>query len=269
LIFFDIFLFGHFLLKDNYLFEKDLNIQAVKCLSRIVVNGQKIIGKSLPIIVNTIVDYIKKLSSNPAYPDFSHYLFEILAATISRAGGDLGYVEGPVFELLSYILENDVTDFIPYVFQIIGTYLLCYPEGTTPSSFYIEKYSYFIQAQLWQPQGNIPALAFLIRSYIIKLPNLIIDSIEQILGICQLVLPMPLSHIHAFYIIIAIFQFMPLEFSNSILPQVMQIIGSQLSNEELSKYRQAYASFMSNAAFILSPDILVSALNPVKDYIRV
>ncbi|KAH0787558.1 exportin-2 [Histomonas meleagridis] len=240
-------------------FNDELNIQAVRCLLRIVCGGQQFIQPHIPSITNTLIDYIMKMCQHPIYPEFTHQIFEIFAASITKANVNVQVIEQQILQMCTFILQNNVIDYTPYAFQLIGVYLLGNPDEV--NQFYVEQYTNFIAPQIWQPQGNIPALTYLMRAYCIKLPQLICQSMPQILLICQQLLQMSLSNVNAFSIFTYIFRYLQPEITLPYLQQVIALIVPQIGNEQLIKYRQSFAVLMANFANFLGPINLIQNIN--------
>ena len=67
---------------------------------------------------------LTEVSKNPRNPAFNHYVFEGVAGLVKAAcAGDpqqCAHFEGLLFPPFQHILEMDVTEFAPYVFQILS-----------------------------------------------------------------------------------------------------------------------------------------------------
>ena len=233
----------------------DYNLIAARCLMRIVIKCGPDIAPHISGILSTCVRYLFELCRNPQDPAFNHCLFEIIVGAVTKVGIPVTQIEGQVIELLSLILNNDVTDFIPYVFQIIGCFMLSYPEGSVINEFYSQQFGFFLNPNQWMANGNVPALALLMQAYCIKLPQLIMDNIQQLFVICQGLLKGVRTHEQAFNIFLSIFRFIPREFTFQVLPQIYNLVIEPFRiNEIPKKYRTSYAMFMSDACFYLGPD---------------
>lgn len=250
-----------------FVIDSSYNVHAVSCLTKIVEFGHEYVQPYLKSIINTCTNYILRISENNKDSNFIHYIFEIMAAAATKTQINIVSIEMPVLELINQIISNNVSDYIPYAFQLIGTYLLSYPEGSEINTFYPQQFPFFLNSELWQPQGNIPALVSVIRAYSIKLPELVIENMNQILEITTFLLNMPRAHVHAFTIYEIFFHFFAPNISEVILQQVLPLVSSQVTNQELVLYRQSFALFLANAACNLGADTLIQYLNPLDEYI--
>lgn len=252
-------LFTTFTIGDQY------NIPAAKCLLRLVVTGGSVIFPAVKMIVHACADYIRKLANRPNQnADFCHALFEILAAAVSRAKFPVNELEEDSISLMVAILQNEVTEYMSYTFQIIACYLAAYPEGVRPSNFYYERFSDFLAPHLWLSLGNIPGLAVLLRSYCIKCPELVMGAFDAVGSTCQKLLTGARTHLHALSILMSVLRFIPPEMSAPALPAIMQLVTAPTTAEEqILKYQTNFALFMSDACWFIGPDAVVSHLpNP-------
>lgn len=102
------------------------------------------------------------------------------------AGLTMAAIEQQLFPLFQLILQNDVAEFLPYVFQVFALQLRYYapqPRAgapTTPARLpvpqpYLELFPFLLTPLLWERSGNVPALTRLLCSYAAALG----DSIED------------------------------------------------------------------------------------------
>lgn len=94
----------------------------IKCLYRIFnfLKTDATPDVSLPAL-GVILEVIKRVSSNPSNPSFSHFLFESLATIVKILAVSREYrptVEAQVVPVLSVLIQQTVHDFIPYCFQV-------------------------------------------------------------------------------------------------------------------------------------------------------
>lgn len=201
------------------------------------------------------------MAAHPTHPQFCHVLFEIIVASITKAKIKISTAEKAVFNLINLILSNNVTDYVPYTFQIIGTYLLGHSSDEEIDQFYINQFQEILNPIYWQPQGNIPGIAFMIKAYCIRTPQLIQETISTILELCNSLMTKSLSHSNAFTIFSDLIEFHPnRDLIISIIPQILSIVISQIGNDQLVQFKQSFAILMSDISNFLTPDILISSL---------
>merc|ERR1712232_1250017 len=106
------------------------------------------------------------MSANPSNPVFNHNLFEAIASIVKVCvPTQPDPVEAALLPSLGQIMERNVTDFLPYTFQILGLLL---DASSTVKPLYQELFGRLLSTELWRAQANIPGLIRLLRAYFTK-----------------------------------------------------------------------------------------------------
>ena len=71
-----------------------------------------------------------------------------------------------MFPIFKYVLEQDITEFIPYAFQLLSLMLELHDQSIP--NVYLELFLFLLMPVLWERPGYIPALVKLLQSYIKK-----------------------------------------------------------------------------------------------------
>lgn len=134
-----------------------------------------------------LVQVLMVVARNPTQPGFNHYLFESIGALI-RFGCSLENVssaEAVLFPPFQTILQEDVQEFHPYVFQILAQ-LVEMRHGNLPDN-YLVLLAPLLAPMFWERQGTVPALARLLRAYVAAAAGEIVTRslLPGILGVFQ------------------------------------------------------------------------------------
>ena len=123
----------------------------------------------LDAILTNLTNVLNAICKNPSKPHFNHYLFEtygVLIRSICLSNRKL--IEGfekNLFPIFNYILQQDITEFIPYAFQLLSLMLELYVDNIIPD-VYKELFPFLLMPLLWERPGYIPALTRLLQAYI-------------------------------------------------------------------------------------------------------
>jgi exportin-2 (importin alpha re-exporter) len=194
---------GLFMVFDN----PDLpeNDYVMKCIMRILSLLGPEVRPVVPLILNKLTAALERVCKNPSNPHFNHYLFESVAllvkgvcfsSTDPRATIDAcNQFEGLLFPPFQAVLALDVTEFVPYVFQILAQLLSARPVASGLSPAYLTLFPPLLAPVLWERKGHIPALADLLRAYIaVGMKDIIAGgNIEGVLGVFQKLLASKVS----------------------------------------------------------------------------
>lgn len=123
-------------------------------------------GVTLP----RLTEILQQVAKNPSRPHFNHYLFETLALAITivckAEPNAVNSFEEALFPIFQGILQQDVAEFMPYVFQLLSL-LMETREGTTaiPEPYWA-LFPCLLSPALWDRSGNVTPLIRLICSFI-------------------------------------------------------------------------------------------------------
>jgi exportin-2 (importin alpha re-exporter) len=176
------------------------NDYAMKCIMRVLSVVGSDIAPVTALVLQHLTTALERVCKNPVNPHFNHYLFECLAVLVRSccgtgagpppgAGPDpCAQFEGLLFPPFQAVLAQDVTEFVPYVFQILAQLLNARPAAQCGlSAPYQALLPPLLSPTLWERKGNVPALTDLVRAYVGKGVAHILasNSLTGVLGVFQ------------------------------------------------------------------------------------
>mmetsp|Transcript_114882 Transcript_114882/g.199027 ORF Transcript_114882/g.199027 Transcript_114882/m.199027 type:complete len:964 (+) Transcript_114882:72-2963(+) len=181
------------------------------------------------------------MAENPANPVFNHNLFEAIAAivkvTVSARPDD---VEAALLPTMGTILEKNVTDFLPYTFQILGLLL---DATSSVKPIYQALFARLLTVELWQAMANIPGLIRLIRAYFTKhavFGELLKANMENLLGRFQLVLNNRRTESSAIDLLNAMYLHLPADFYQQYFKTLVTLLLTRLQNSKSPKFQKDF-----------------------------
>jgi exportin-2 (importin alpha re-exporter) len=141
-----------------------------------------------------LVTKLTAAAANPVNPSFNHYMFETIAALVKNVcavhAEALPAFDSTLCPLVRQILDQDVQEFAPYVFQLLSMLLELHRKagGAVPQS-HMEMLSPLLMPVFWERPGYVPALAPLIVSYLRGAAAHIVSNsqVSAIIKVCALV----------------------------------------------------------------------------------
>ncbi|KAJ3191341.1 Exportin-2 [Irineochytrium annulatum] len=243
------------------------NDYVMKAILRVIVVCREAI---LPCVTETLAELtntIKIVSTNPSNPKFNHFLFEALGALIRHVCAAnpklVGEFEGLLFAPFQAILQSDVSEFMPYVFQLLSQLLSFHSEGGIPEA-YQQMFTPLLQQVLWESYANIPALVMLLETYLMKGARQIVEGnqIKPILGIFQKLLSSRLNDHHGLDLLQTIYQYVPLQYLADYHKPIFQLILTRLTQSKTPKLVGGFIKFLSFLLMLdkegLSVDVIIS-----------
>ncbi len=234
--------------------ESGENEYVMRAIMRLVAFVGPAVGPVTTAALTELATILGMVARNPTQPGFNHYLFEAIAALV-KYGCDgteasIAAVEGVLFPPFQVILQEDVQDFHPYVFQIFAQMIekrsAAAPTAPIPEA-YMQLLLPLLTPHFWERSGNIPALGRLVRSFIRSSPKQIEPHVQGILGVFQKLVAMKSQDHEGMYILDALLVSMDAAFLSQYMGSIWQIIYQRLTAAKTSKFCK---SFMYTGALL-------------------
>jgi exportin-2 (importin alpha re-exporter) len=181
------------------------------------------------------------MSQNPTNPIFNHNLFEAIASIVKVCvplrPDDVEAVLLPVFQ---QILEKNVTDFLPYTFQILGLLL---DATSSVKPLYQSLFSTLLNVELWRSPGNVPGLIRLLRAYFTKhslFAQLLDQHMQSILERFQFILQNRKTESHAFDLVNAMYIHLPLALYQNYFQTLVTLLLTRLQSSKSPKFQKDF-----------------------------
>ncbi|GBG65232.1 hypothetical protein CBR_g50023 [Chara braunii] len=247
--------------------DSNENMYVMKCIMRV-----SSIGDMKPYALTCIAKLAEILGTvlkNPTQPVFNHYLFESMAALIKHVGtvGDPAAVsqcEALLFPVFQSVLEQDVAEFAPYVFQILAQ--LIEMRSVPLPQAYMALFAPLLSPVLWERPANVEALVRLLQAYLQKAPNEIIqgNQLPAVLGVFQKLLSSKQTDHHGLFILNTIVENLSLDVIQQHMAAIWSMLFYRLQNSRTVKLVKSIIIFMSLFVVKNGPISLVNGINAVQ-----
>uniref|UniRef100_A0A8C3VKB8 Exportin-2 n=1 Tax=Catharus ustulatus TaxID=91951 RepID=A0A8C3VKB8_CATUS len=205
----------------------------------------------IPSVITQLTQKLLAVSKNPSKPHFNHYMFESICLSIRitcKANPEaVGSFEEALFLVFTEILQNDVQEFIPYVFQVMSL-LLEMHKNEIPSS-YMALFPHLLQPVLWERTGNIPPLVRLLQAYLERgastIASAAADKIPGLLGVFQKLIASKANDHQGFYLLNSIIEHMPPESVDQYRKQIFILLFQRLQNSKTTKFIKSFLVFIN------------------------
>uniref|UniRef100_A0A8C5AWA8 Exportin-2 n=1 Tax=Gadus morhua TaxID=8049 RepID=A0A8C5AWA8_GADMO len=205
----------------------------------------------IPTLIDQLTQKLLLVSKNPSKPHFNHYLFESLCLSIritcKANPSTVGSFEEALFPVFTEILQNDVQEFVPYVFQVMSLLLEIHSDSI-PSS-YMALFPHLLQPALWERAGNIPPLVRLLQAYLEKgaptIASSAADKIPGLLGVFQKLIASKANDHQGFYLLNSIIEHMPPESIMQYRKQIFILLFQRLQSSKTTKFIKSFLVFIN------------------------
>jgi len=207
----------------------------------------------MEIILNTLVQKMIQASGNPSKPNFNHYLFETLTLSIRimcKANPKAVEVfEAQLFPPFQEILQKDVLEFHPYVFQVLSLLLEHHSENGIPET-YMALFPFLLTPVLWDRPGNIPPLVRLLQAFVEKGSEQIVggdgNQLLSLLGVFQKLIASKSNDHQGFYLLQSLISAISLsQLTPAHAKSVMVLMFTRLSKSKTAKFVKSFLIFIN------------------------
>ena len=157
----------------------------MKCAMRVMIFLKEGVIPVSEIAMKNLISITKEIQKNPSNPRFCYFHFEAMGALIRfTARSKPNELEIALYDPFAEILQNNVQEFMPYVFQLFAALLEASPSSDL-SDYYKSIVPPILMAPLWESKGNIPALVRLLSAIMPRGAESMVQNgqIEPILGL--------------------------------------------------------------------------------------
>ena len=216
------------------------NEYVMKCIMRSLNVAKDDLLDVVSIVLEKLTAALGVVAKAPKNPQYNHYLFESIAVTIravcSKDSAHTSSFEQFLFPPFQAILQLDVTEFTPYVFQLLAQMLEFRPEGAGLGDGYTSLFPPLLTPGLWERKSNVPALSRLIVAYLGKGGNDLVPHLMGILGVFQKLVSSKANEVFAFDLLRAIVMYMPQEAFMPRMKDIFQILMMKLQHGKTPKF---------------------------------
>ena len=233
------------------------NEYAMKCVMRSLATIGPDVVRAVESILTQLVAALGKIMKNQNKPDYNHCVFESIAILIrsvcSVHPDQVDTFVAFLRQAFEFILQNEVSDFTPYVFQILAQLLELRPPveagATGLGEFFDNLYPMVLHPNNWEQKGNIPALCRFVCAYIEKMPmpsqpEEFNSCLRGRLGIFQKLLALKATDVMGIQILNAIIMNVDMNQMINYIPEIFRIMLFRLKQGGSKRFSAAFFSFV-------------------------
>ncbi|PFH56975.1 hypothetical protein XA68_15683 [Ophiocordyceps unilateralis] len=217
----------------------------MRCVMRILIVLK---DGALPMLDNVLTHLVlitNVMKQNPSNPRFYYYHFEAMGALVRYcAVSNAAPFNQKLWEPVQRMLVEDVTEFLPYIFQILAQLVESSPSEAVSDNFKA-LLGPLLAAPLWETRGNVPACTRLLSAVIPKASKVIVaeNQLEPVLGIFQKLLSGKKSELQAFDILDAIVQSFESTTLDKYFGTIIQLLYTKLQGSPPDPLKLRFARF--------------------------
>lgn len=248
------------------------NDYLIKAIVRILAISQDSAVPYAVEVVTKLTQLLELIHKNPSNPKFNHFVFEGIGTIIRNGKAHpqlVAQFESMLFPVFQAILSMDITEFMPYVFQLLSQLLVYHNEAGIPAA-YQAMLPPLLQPIVWESHGNIPALVNLLDSYLVKGPQEIIanNQLTPILGIYQKLIASRMNDHHGFELLTAVLDNVPLANVSSYMKNIFLLQLNRLKASRTPKLTMSFIRFLCYYFVLRKPGFSADEIIGIIDSIQ-
>lgn len=246
--------------------ESDENEYLMRCIMVVLGVADITAGVADPCITG-LTSILNEVCRNPKNPKFNHYLFESLAVLVRRACEKVPALitafEDRLFPSIEIILGNDVTEFLPYTFQLLAQLLDLNTQLLPP---YIAVFNLLLLPDSWKRSANVPALVRLLQAFLQKAPQELSQEgrLSQVLGIFNKLLDSPKTEDQGFFVLNTVVENLKYDVIVPYVSPIWTVLFTRLMKTPSVKFKKNFLIFASLFAVKHEVARLVDSMNAIQ-----
>ncbi|KDN36257.1 hypothetical protein RSAG8_10945, partial [Rhizoctonia solani AG-8 WAC10335] len=245
------------------------NDYLMKCVMRVIITARQTLTPNFLTVLTKLVNILGVISQNPSNPNFNQYTFESVSALMRFVCASnpplVEQFEAQLFGPFTIIIQQDVDQFIPYVFQILAQMLEIHTTSVPPA--YSSLIGILFTPAVWQQRGNVPALVRLVKAFITKDPNSI--DVRTVLAVVQQrLIPSRVNDVYGFELLELLVAKLPVETLRPLFNGILVTIMTRLQANKTPAFSYGFMRFacatMAARTEGMGPDFFIGAVESVQ-----
>lgn len=243
------------------------NEYVMKCIMRSCSCLQEAAIPHLATLLPRLTEIVQTAAKNPSKPHFNHFMFETLALSIRIVcqvnPAQVSTFESTLFPIFQHILQQDVQEFIPYVFQLLSLMLEVQSSVTEP---YQKLLPFLLAPALWQTSANVPPLVRFLCACVRRQPDVFVrmEKLPAVLGIFQKLNASRVNDHHGFSLLMTLFENMPIQMLEPYVRQVLELMFQRLTVAKTVKYIRSTLVFLYYFAHVCGGAKLIAVVDQIQ-----
>ncbi|KAK2460740.1 hypothetical protein APHAL10511_007210 [Amanita phalloides] len=250
------------------------NDHLTKCVMRVIITARQSLTPVYENILGRLVGILGIISKNPMNPNFDHYLFESISAlmrfVVAGSPKALAAFEQALFLPFTVILQQDIEQYVPYVFQILAQMLELHEPSELPSE-YSSLLHVLLTPAVWQQKGSIPGLVKLLRAFLAR-DSARMMAAGQVAGVLaviqQRLIPSKMNDVWGFELLQAVTIYVKPGDLAQYMKAIIMTLLTRMQSSKTDSYVYLFARFVLLTMAVnvegLSPDYIIQIFEDIQ-----
>ncbi|KAG6872821.1 hypothetical protein C0995_006303 [Termitomyces sp. Mi166 len=265
------------------------NDYLMKCVMRVIITARQTLTPTFERILTRLVAILGLISKNPSNPRFDQFIFESISGlmrytsllhyinpglalnrfVVSGNASTLPTFEQALFGPFTFILQQDVDQYIPYVFQVLAQMLELH-TAEVPEQ-YRSLLPFLLTPAIWQQKGSIPGLVRLLEAYLARdsAGLLAAGQVASVLAVVQQrLIPSKLNDAWGFELLQSVVLNVKPDQLKQYFKAIVMTLLTRMQTSKTDKYVHLFTKFFLFTMAInvdgLSPDYVIGTIEEIQ-----
>ncbi|KAG6828872.1 hypothetical protein H0H92_006481 [Tricholoma furcatifolium] len=249
------------------------NDHLMKCVMRVVVTARQTLTPGFERTLGRLVAILGLISKNPSNPRFDQFIFESIAGLmrfiVSGNAATLSTFQQALFDPFTYILKEDIDQYVPYVFQVLAQMLDLNKTGV-PAQFR-ELLPFLLVPAVWQQKGSIPGLVKLLKAFLARdsAQMLAAGQVASVLAVVQQrLIPSKINDVWGFELLESVVLNVKPDQLKQYFKAIVMTLLTRMQTNKTDKYVHSFTKFFLYCTAVnvdgLSPDYVIGTVEEIQ-----
>ncbi|KAJ7918955.1 CAS/CSE protein [Mycena leptocephala] len=249
------------------------NDHLMKTAMRVILTARQTLTPGYEQTLGRLVGILGVISKNPSNPLFDQYIFESISGlmrfVVEGTPVTLPTFEGALFGPFTIIIQQDIEQYIPYVFQLLAQ-MLSLHSGDVPAQYRPLLPLLFTPAT-WQQKGSIPGLVKLLKAFLARdsIQMMAAGQIANVLAVVQQrLIPSKLNDVWGFELLQGVVMFVRPSDLRQYFKSVVMTLLTRMQSSKTDKFVYLFAKFLLYCMALnvegLGPDYVIETIEEIQ-----
>lgn len=250
------------------------NDYLMKTITRVILVTKVSLSQTSIDILDKLNPIIQMVSQNPSNPTFNGYCFSSISNLIKYVAPAnpqlLLAMETRLYPTLIGILEQEITEFVPYAYQILALLVLSHTK-TDLTQNYKDLVKSTLQPTSWQNREAFASMIEYLRavSYVDSDSFVINKYLEQMLGVTQRLIGSKVNDYYGFLLVTNIFTNFSIQQLSPYTRNIFMMLLTRLMQAKTDQFVRGFVIFITTVFNMrkegFGSDDLLNLFNQIQD----
>ncbi|KAF7370763.1 Importin N-terminal domain-containing protein [Mycena sanguinolenta] len=249
------------------------NDHLMKSAMRVILTARQTLTPGYEQTLRRLVGILGVISKNPSNPLFDQYIFESISGlmrfVVEGTPTTLPTFENELFGPFTIILQQDIEQYVPYVFQLLAQ-MLSLHKSDVPDQYRPLLPLLFTPAT-WQQKGSIPGLVRLLKAFLARdsAQMMAAGQIANVLAVVQQrLIPSKLNDVWGFELLQSVVASVRPADLRQYFKSVIMTLLTRMQSSKTDKFVYLLAKFLLHCCALnvegFGPDYVIETIDDIQ-----